>query len=110
MAALPPERLDLRPKHLSMLRSLLERHLPQAECWAFGSRVRGDGHEASDLDLVVRNPEALLDPTPGVAALREALVESNLPIRVDLLDWALLKPHFWREIEQGYVVVQAVPA
>ena len=110
MAALPIERLDLRPTHLALLRSLLERHLPQAECWAFGSRVQGDGHEASDLDLVVRNPDALLQPTPGATALREALVESNLPIRVDLLHWAALKPHFWREIEQAYVVVQAAPA
>lgn len=108
MAALPIERLDLRPTHLGLLRSLLARELPHAEIWAFGSRVHGNGHEASDLDLVVRNPAALLTPTPGVAALREALVESNLPIRVDLLDWAELKPHFWLELERAYVVVQAV--
>lgn len=109
MAALPIERLNLRPAHLALLRALLARYLPQAEVWAFGSRVHSDGHDASDLDLVVRRPDALLQPTLGITALREALGESNLPIRADLLDWAEVKPSFWREIERAYVVVQAVP-
>lgn len=56
MAALPPGQLGLRPKHLALLRSLLERHLPQAECGAYDSHVGGDRHEASDLNLVVRSP------------------------------------------------------
>ena len=56
MAALPIEHLDLRPGHLAMVRALLEAYLPEAEVLAFGSRVHGDGHEASDLDLVVRRP------------------------------------------------------
>jgi len=109
MAALPLERLDLRPGHLALVCALLAEYLPAAEVLAFGSRVQGTGHEASDLDLVVRRPDAVLEVTTTLSALREALVESNLPIRVDLLDWAALKPHFWREIERAYVVLQAAP-
>ena len=110
MAALPLDRLDLRPGHLAMVRALLEEYLPKAEVLAFGSRVQGTGHEASDLDLVVRRPDAVLEVTTNLAALREALIESNVPIRVDLLDWADIPPAFQREIERAYVVLQAAPA
>lgn len=34
--------------------ALLGQHVPQAEVWAYGSRVNGGAHEGSDLDLVLR--------------------------------------------------------
>lgn len=45
--------LDLRPEWLEVARQLLAVHLPAAEVWAYGSRVQGKAHDASDLDLVV---------------------------------------------------------
>ena len=50
--------LDLRPEWLEIVRHLLAVHLPDAEVWAYGSRVQGTCHEGSDLDLVARNPAA----------------------------------------------------
>ena len=102
----PPQTLALRPRHLAMLRALLQQHLPQAEVWAYGSRVNGNGHDASDLDLVVRQPNDLKRQTPELGETQEALSESNLPIRVEILDWARIPASFHREIEQAYVVVQ----
>jgi uncharacterized protein len=98
--------LQLPERYLEMVKALLRRHLPQAEVWAYGSRVTGGGHEASDLDLVVRNSEALSLETPGLAAVKEAFVESDLPIRVDIMDWARLPESFHREIERAHAVVQ----
>ena len=107
MSALAPSHLDLQPQHLALLRRLLQQHLPQAGVWAYGSRVNGDGHDASDLDLVVRQPADLKQETRHLEEMREALVESDLPIRVDVVDWALIPATFHREIERAYVVVQA---
>lgn len=107
MPELPLQKLDLRPRHLAMLRALLQQHLPQAEVWAYGSRVNGNGHDASDLDLVVRQPNDLKQETPEVGELQEAFSESNLPIRVEIVDWARIPASFHREIERAYVVVQA---
>lgn len=98
----PLQTLNLRPKHLQMVRALLQQHLPLAEVWAYGSRVNGNGHEASDLDLVVRQPTGL-----NMAEIREACVESNLPIRVEIVDWARIPANFHNEIERSYVVVQS---
>ena len=106
MPRLDPDALMLAPRHREMLLDLLRRHLPTAEVWAYGSRVNGDCHEASDLDLVVRNPAAPEEEIPNLLDLKEALVESNLPIRVDVVDWARIPAAFRREIERAYVVVQ----
>ena len=106
MPELALERLDMQPQHLALLRELLHQHLPQVEVWAYGSRVNGDGHEASDLDLVVRHPADPKQETPALWEVKEALVESKLPIRVDVVDWAHIPASFHREIERAYVVVQ----
>ncbi|MDT8440812.1 MAG: nucleotidyltransferase domain-containing protein [Desulfuromonadales bacterium] len=106
MPRLDPAALMLAPRHRQMPLDLLRRQLPTAVAWAYGSRVNGDGHEASDLDLVVRNPTDLLSETEGLDELRDALVESSLPIRVDLIDWARIPEAFRREIERAYVVVR----
>ena len=97
--------LDLRPEWLEVVRQLLAAHLPDAEVWAYGSRVQGTAHEGSDLDLVVRNPNDLSKPQPDLSPLKEALRESRLPILVDILDWALIPESFQNEIMRGGKIV-----
>lgn len=48
--------LMLPSKHLHTLQTLLAQYVPQAEVWAYGSRVTGGAHEGSDLDVVLRTP------------------------------------------------------
>jgi uncharacterized protein len=103
-------KVNLKPDHLGMLLDILQTHAPEAEVWAYGSRVNGRGHDASDLDLVLRNPASLDRPQKQLPALRAALSESNLPMLVDVMDWARLPESFRREIEREYIVVRAVRA
>jgi predicted nucleotidyltransferase len=103
-------KLNLKPDHLRLLLDVLRLHAPEAEVWAYGSRVNGGGHDGSDLDLVVRNPARLAQPQKQLGALRDALSESNLPMLVDVLDWARLPEDFRREIERQHVVVRPVAA
>lgn len=105
MPPLEPARLDLALHHVAALRSLLEQHLPEAEVWAFGSRVSGGGHEGSDLDLVLRNPHDLSAPVEGWAALLEALHSSALPMVVEVHDGSKLPASFRAEIERRYVTI-----
>ncbi|WP_133512357.1 nucleotidyltransferase family protein [Candidatus Thiosymbion oneisti] len=79
-------RLDLRPRHAAMVRDILHRLVPDRSVWAFGSRVTGKARRYSDLDLVVMGDRPL--PSPSRQALQEAFEESDLPFRVDVLDWA----------------------
>ena len=100
--------LDLPEHYLRIVLALLQDQLPQAEVWAYGSRVHGTAFPASDLDLVVRSPDDLLRPT-GLTALRRAFSDSNLPIRVDVLDWARIPAEFRTQIERAFVVIQPAP-
>ena len=106
MPASPTIVLDLPQKYLEQVKTLLRTHVPHAEVWAYGSRVTGSGHEASDLDLVLRNPKNLQEESSALNELKEAFTESNLPIRVDIMDWARIPESFHREIERAHVVVQ----
>ena len=106
MPASPTISLDLPQKYLEQVQVLLRAHVPHAEAWAYGSRVTGSGHEASDLDLVLRNPQNLQEEIGALSNLNEAFTESNLPIRVDIMDWARTPESFHREIERAHVVVQ----
>lgn len=103
---LEADALRMDPRHLGILLVLLRKHVAHADVWAYGSRVTGVGHEASDLDLALRDPRDLDKETNGRAALIEALGESDLPIRVDVVDWARIPASFRREIERTHVVVQ----
>jgi uncharacterized protein len=97
--------LDLRPEWMNMLRDLIATHLPGVEVLAFGSRVQGTAHDGSDLDLVLRNPDGTALPLMALEDFREALSESDLPILVDVLDWARIPESFRKEIERGGFVV-----
>ena len=98
--------LMLDTEHLLVVRMLLAAHAPESEVWAYGSRVNGRAHAASDLDLVLRHPADLSQRQAGLDALKAAFSQSNLPFLVDVLDWARIPERFQQEIAQKYVVVQ----
>lgn len=99
------ERLDLAPRHHSVLMALLEKHLPGVEAWAYGSRVNGRSHAGSDLDLVLRSPGLEQIPIRRFAAFLEAVRESSIPFLIEVHDWARLPNWFRREIDRSHVVL-----
>lgn len=106
MPVVEASKLHLPERYLQMVLAILQTHLPNAEVWAYGSRVNGDYYEASDLDLVVRQPDDLSRSQSNLGEVMEAFTESNLPIIVQLVDWARIPSDFHDEIEENYVVVQ----
>ena len=96
--------IDLSPHHLETVQRILAEHLPDYEVRAFGSRATWTAWEYSDLDLAVVSPEPLDRRTS--ANLREALEESDLPIRVDVVEWTTLTDGFRQAIEGDLVALQ----
>lgn len=97
--------LDLPERYQAELLALLQAHIPETEVWAYGSRLSGQAHTTSDLDLVVRNPADPSQAQATLGRLREALSESDLPILVDVLDWARIPESFREEIRRAHVVL-----
>jgi uncharacterized protein len=75
------------------------------EVWAYGSRVNGGAHDASDLDLVIRTATLQAMPIDVFVNLKETIRDSNIPIIVDLFDWARLPEVFHRNILKRYEVL-----
>jgi predicted nucleotidyltransferase len=110
MPRLDLSHLQLADRHLHALQMLLIKTVPHAEVWAYGSRVTGNSHEGSDLDLVLRLPSDLTQDVEGFMDLQTALQESTLPMLVEVHLWAQLPNSFHSNIEAGYVVLQEARA
>lgn len=95
---------DIKPAELDIVREILARHVPDREVRAFGSRVSGTVKKFSDLDLVVMGETPVSSSV--LADLEEDFRESDLPFKVDVVDWATTKESFRKIIEQEFVVVQ----
>ncbi len=63
-----------------------------ADIYLFGSYARGDTRRSSDIDVAV-DPTGPL-PSGALARLREALDESTIPRRVEVLDLRDADPDF----------------
>ena len=96
--------LSIMPAHLAMVRAILTTHVPTHEVWAFGSRVNGSAKEFSDLDLVVIGEKPLSIAVH--ANLVDDFSESDLPYKVDVIDWARTDAAFRQSIQRNCVVVQ----
>jgi len=79
-------------------------HIP-FEIWAYGSRVTGDAHDGSDLDLVMRGLNIENIPLEVISNLRDKIDDSTIPILVELRDWARIAESFHRNIEKNYEVM-----
>jgi predicted nucleotidyltransferase len=95
--------LDLTPKQLAIVKQILQKYVPQHDVWAFGSRVKNTAKPYSDLDLAVITDHPL--SLTVQAKLAEAFTESDLPFRVDIVDWATTSDSFRRIIQNAYCVI-----
>jgi uncharacterized protein len=100
----------LRNKDKELLITIFETVALPIEVWAYGSRVNGKAHEGSDLDLVIRTLDLQKLPLDVFLDLEEKIKESNIPIVVELFDWARLPESFHKNIlAQHEVLYVTIP-
>lgn len=97
-------KIDLKRQDWDEVCHVLKNLLPEQLVWAFGSRVKGNAKAYSDLDLAIITSQPL--SLTKMAIIKEAFEESNLSIRIDVVDWAATNETFRKIIEQDKVVVQ----
>lgn len=87
----------LEEQDAALIRQILSQHVPGLPVFAFGSRVTGKARKFSDLDLYIKTGNKL--PSQIIDDLKDAFSESDLPIRVDVLDWHAVSPEFQKIID-----------
>lgn len=96
--------IDLEPRDWVDVVRILHEQVPGIEVWAFGSRAKHTAKPYSDLDLALITQQPL--SLERMAAITEAFATSDLPIRVDVVDWASTSDAFRQIIVKNKVVVQ----
>ena len=92
--------LNVKQKYLNELKNIFKKYCPNAEIWAYGSRLTNDCHSGSDLDLVVKN---FNDGTKNIIELRTLLNNSDIPFLIDINEFDKLPSYFQEEIKKEYI-------
>lgn len=98
------KKIDIAIEDLKTVLQILAEHAAQYPVWAFGSRVTGNARKFSDLDLAIMSEKPLDFNT--YADLKEAFSESNLPFKVDVIDWSSITDEFKKIIQSQYVILK----
>ena len=97
-------RLNIAPEYMAIVQAVLQKNVPQRTVWAFGSRVKGAAKPYSDLDL------AVVGDTPlswvELAGLADDFSNSDLPWKVDIVDWANTSEEFRKVILARKIEIQ----
>jgi len=105
--SLPTPEIDVRPHEWAIVQTILQKHVPDREVWAFGSRAKWTAKEYSDLDLAILGDQPL--GLAVSAALTDDFTESDLPWKVDVVDWATTSESFRQIIGQNCVRLPVSP-
>ncbi len=96
--------IDIEEKNLATIKSIFQRLIPGIPVWAFGSRTNQTAKPYSDLDLVIVGESRI--PQAVYYQIKDALEKSDIPFKVDVLDWHRISPAFKAVIEQHYEIMQ----
>lgn len=96
--------VDLKPEHLLLLKDILHTYVPNEKVVAYGSRVKGNAWEYSDLDLCIMNEKPLI--YTSVDDLKDILIRSRLPMLVDVIEWRKTSDDFKKVVAAQFEVIQ----
>jgi predicted nucleotidyltransferase len=87
-----------------IIQNIFDKYIPNFEVWAFGSRARFTQKPFSDLDIAVINNVPI--ELSKMADLHNAFTDSDLPYKVDIVDWQNTAKDFQDLIRLDHVVIQ----
>ena len=80
--------LQLTPSEWNIVHQILSKY--SYRFYAYGSRVKGTAQKFSDLDICYQEEI----PLEVISDLQEEFMESDLPWRVELVNWRHMRPKF----------------
>jgi len=96
--------MKLNDKEVAIVQNILETTTPKYEVRVFGSRVHGRGLKPfSDIDLAIMATAPIASDL--LCELQEQFAESDLPYKVDIVDYRAASPRFRDIIQQEYEVI-----
>jgi uncharacterized protein len=91
--------IQIEKKHLEIVLQILRKYPYQF--YAYGSRVKGTAHQFSDLDLCYQENI----PISITRKIKEEFQESNLPFRVEVINWCRMSSEFQDLIKKDLIKI-----
>jgi predicted nucleotidyltransferase len=92
--------LNIEPRHLEIVKAILSKY--DYEFYIFGSRITDKAKKFSDLDLFYKDNIPLRD----IFLIEEEFEESNLPYKVDLIDYNSCDKEFQSIMNKNHIILQ----
>ncbi len=84
--------IKLNGKELRLVKNILKSYASNFEVLIFGSRVNGNTHKHSDLDIALRGPDKI--DLLLLAEIKDEFQDSDLSFRVDIIDFNRISSEF----------------
>jgi len=88
---------------LKIIKGILQANVPDCKVKAFGSRINSTFKQNSDLDLAIVGNSRLGFSKMG--ELKLSFEESDLPFRVDVLDYNSISQNFRNIIDNNFEII-----
>ncbi|MDF1654320.1 MAG: nucleotidyltransferase domain-containing protein [Coxiellaceae bacterium] len=88
--------MDIKDEHLQWILHTIKQEINTPTIYAFGSRVAGTAQQYSDFDVAVDCNEKI--PLLALSTLDEKFADSDIPFKIDLIDWHRITPEFQQHI------------
>jgi predicted nucleotidyltransferase len=95
--------IHISENELAIIGDIVSKLAPDCDVLAFGSRYHMKAKKHSDLDLAFMGDKKL--GLKRCFQLENAFAESDLPYRVDVLDYHILSPEFRAIIDSGNEII-----
>lgn len=83
--------------------NILNAHIKKGKVYAFGSRYKNNNRKFSDFDIAIDTGEKLSFEFLNI--LKDAFEESDLPYRVDIIDYNNISDKFKKIVDGGNEII-----
>ena len=91
--------IAVSPSEMEIIQGIIKKHTRDCDVLAFGSRLKWTHNDASDLDLAIKGRDKL--PTKTIFSMKDDFMLSDIPFKVDVLDYHSVSDAFRGIIDAG---------
>lgn len=92
----------LEDKYFNMLIDIFNNYCPNATIYAYGSRIKNEAQQFSDVDLSIKN---FNDENCNINELKNIINKSNLPYIVDINLFDNMPDYMQKEILKNNIII-----
>ena len=95
--------ISVSSEEFEIIKNILNSYIKKGKVYAFGSRYKNNNRKFSDFDIAIDTGEKLSFEFLNI--VKDAFEESDLPYRVDIIDYNNISDKFKKIIDGGNEII-----